>query len=205
MVLEKSMSPRTKQRMDNLVCCNTSGLVGGGLFRDKVIEIVVRSVKTKLSNLHMTLNDTVLDKSISSLSTISKVVLHDMKSMQVGSLGLQSSYDYIGDDAKSFMREKISEMDPFSSTRPHVSLLDKSNGLSPFSGMSIEKLERFVKRNKANYIRNHPSKTVLSSSSCQSRINENNRQMEGRIPRDIGDQMEVECQMDVGEMMDTDT
>jgi hypothetical protein len=48
MVLEESMSPRTKSRMDSLVCCNTSGLPGGGLFRDKVIEIVVRSVKTKL-------------------------------------------------------------------------------------------------------------------------------------------------------------
>ena len=48
MVLEESMSPRTKSRMDQLVCCNTSGLPGGGLFRDKVIEIVVRKVKTTL-------------------------------------------------------------------------------------------------------------------------------------------------------------
>ena len=67
MVLEESMSPRTKERMDNLVCCNTSGLPGGGLFRDKVIEIVVRSVKTKLRNLHMSMTDQILDKSISSL------------------------------------------------------------------------------------------------------------------------------------------
>ena len=200
MVLEKSMSPRTKQRMDNLVCCNTSGLVGGGLFRDKVIEIIVRSVKTKLNNLHMTVNNTVLDKSISSLSTVSKIVQHDLESMSVGNLGLQSSYDYIGDNARKYMREKIAELNPFSSARSQITLLDKSNGLSPFSGMSMEKLERFVKRNKKNYIRNHPAKTVLSSCST---LNDN--QMEINCPVEVDDQMEVGSQMEINEIMEIDT
>ena len=129
MVLEDSMSPRTKSRMDTHVCVNTSGLPGGGLFRDKVIEIVIRSVKTKLRNLHMTVNDQVLDKSISSLSTISKIVTHDMKSMSLENKGLQSSYDYIGSDAKNYMKDKISELDPFLLKRKKISLLDKSQGL----------------------------------------------------------------------------
>ena len=162
-VLEESMSPRTRTRMDNLVCCNLSGLPGGGLFRDKVIEIIVRQVKTKLRNLHMSLNNQVLDKSISSLTTISKIVEHDVKSMCSGDLGLQSSYDYIHDDAKEYMREKISDINPFGSKRPRVTLLDKSMGLSPFTGMTKERLEQFAKRNKKNYKRNHPAKTVLST------------------------------------------
>ena len=75
MVMEKSMSPRTQERMENLVCCNLSGLPGGGLFRDKVIEICVRKVKTRLRNLHMSLDEKILDKSKSSLSTINKLTM----------------------------------------------------------------------------------------------------------------------------------
>ena len=161
------MSPRTKSRMDDLVVCNTSGLQGGGLFRDKVIEIVVRSVKTKLRNLHMSINDQVLDKSISSLSTITKICSHDVKSMCAGDLGLQSSYDHIGPEATTFMKEKVSELNPFSSVRPKVNLIDKSQGLSPFTGMTKSKVVRFAKRNKANYKRNHPAKAVLSSNPVQ--------------------------------------
>ena len=134
--MEKSSSPRTRMRMDNLVCCNTSGLQGGGLFRDKVMEIFVRSVKTKLRNLHTSMRDQVLDKAIASLSTISKIVDHDISSMCAGDHGLSSSYDYIGEDARKFMKEKISELDPFSSQRKKITLLDKSKGLSPFTGMT---------------------------------------------------------------------
>ena len=163
MVMEASMSPRTKARMDNLVCCNLSGLPAGGLFRDKVIEIIVRSVKTKLRNLHMSLNDQILDKSISSLSIISKIVDHDSRSMCAGNLGLQSSYDYVGDESKKYMTEKIKELDPFDPNRPKVTLLDKSKGQSPFTGMNKERIEQFAKRNKKNYKRNHPNKVVLTS------------------------------------------
>ena len=107
MVVEESMSPRTKARMDNYVCCNLSGLPGGGMFRDKVIEIIVRKVKTTLRNLHMDLNDQILDKSISSLTTISRIVDHDTRSMCAGDLGLHASHDYIGAESREFMREKV--------------------------------------------------------------------------------------------------
>ena len=157
------MSPRTQERMENLVCCNLSGLPGGGLFRDKVIEICVRKVKTRLRNLHMSLNDKILDKSISSLSTINKIVDHDMRSMLTGETGMQSSYDHIGDDAREYMKEKIEELDPFNLSRSPISLYDKSKGLSPFTGMTSGRIEQFVKRNKTNYKRNHPTKEALDS------------------------------------------
>ena len=69
MVLEEASSPRTK----------ASGLSGGGLFRDKVNEHVVRSVKTKLRNLHMSMKDLVIDKAVASLSTVHKVADHDIE------------------------------------------------------------------------------------------------------------------------------
>ena len=156
MVLEASSSPRTRERMDNLICCNTSGLPGGGLFRDKVIEIYVRAVKTKLRNLHTSMRDQVLDKAIASLSTISKIVDHDLQAMCAGNLNLQSSYDFIGDDARGYMKEKVDQLDPFSSTRKKVNLLDKSPGLSPFTGMTKERLDQFAKRSKKNFKRNYP-------------------------------------------------
>ena len=151
MVLEESSSERTKARMDNLVCCNTSGLPAGGLCRDKVMEIIVRAVKDKLKNLHSSMKEQVIDKLIASLSTVNKIVDHDLKSMGCEGPGLQSSYDYIGEDARTFMEEKVSSLDPFSLARDKVALLDKSQGRSPFTGMTLERLSRFVKLCKNNY------------------------------------------------------
>ena len=164
MILEESASRRTQQRMDSLVCCNTSGKPGGGLFRDKVIEIVVRSVKTKLRHLHTSMKDSVIDKAIASLSTISRIVDHDLLSMGFEDIGLQTSYNYIGEEAEHFLKEKIKEIDPFSSSRLKVKLIDKSRGLSPFTGMSKERLDKFVTTSKRNYNRNHPSNPIDNNS-----------------------------------------
>ena len=163
MVLEKSSSERTKSRMDFLTCCNTSGLPAGGLCRDKVIEIIVRSVKDKLRNLHSTVKDDVIDKLIASLSTVNKIVNHDLKSMGCEEVGIQSSYDFIGEESRLFMKETVSALDPFSLERKKIVLLDKSMGLSPFSGMTLERLSKFVKLGKNNYLRNHPSQRIISS------------------------------------------
>ena len=156
MALEEGASPRTQERMDNLVTCNPSGLPGGGLFRDKVIECVVRSVKTKLRHLHTSMKDQIIDKAVASLSTIGRIADHDLLSMGIEDLGLQSSYDYIGDEAREFVKETVKNIDPFSSERGKVTLEDQSRGLSPFTGMNSEKLTRFVTRAKRNFKRNHP-------------------------------------------------
>jgi hypothetical protein len=77
--------------------------------------------------------------------------------------GIESSYDYVDDDAKIFMRDTIASLDPFNLKRKNVSLLDKSKGLSPFSGMTSDRLTKFVKLGKNNYLRNHPSQIIISS------------------------------------------
>ena len=91
------------------------------------------------------------------------LVDHDVRSMCASNLGLQSSYDYIGDEARKYMKEKVAEMDPFKSTRPKVTLHNKSRGMSPFSCMTKDRIEQFAKRNKKNYEKNHPVKELLSS------------------------------------------
>ena len=77
MALEMGSSERTRSRMDKYVCVNTSGLQGGGIFRDKMIEIVIRSVKTKLRNLHSGISDLTIDKAVSSLSTLHLISNHN--------------------------------------------------------------------------------------------------------------------------------
>ena len=51
----------------------------GGLCRDKVIEIIVKSVKDRLRNLHSSMKDDVIDKLIASLCTVNKIVDHDLR------------------------------------------------------------------------------------------------------------------------------
>ena len=121
----------------------------------------------------MGMNCQILDKSISSLSTINKITDHDMKSMGSGGLGMQASHDYIGPENKEYMKDKIAEINPFSTTRPRITLLDKSQGLSPFTGMTSERVSQFTKRNKSNLKRNFPAKVVLSNSISMIRTREN--------------------------------
>ena len=125
-------------------------------YRDKVMEIIVRSIKDKLKNIHSSMKDQVIDKLIASLSTVNKIVDHDILSMGYEGPGMQSSYDYVGQEARNFMQEKVSSLDPFSLERSPISLLDKSRGSSPFTDMTSERLTRFVKLCKNNYVRNHP-------------------------------------------------
>ena len=44
-IVKKTASARSQQRMGDLCCVNPYGQQGGGLFRDKVNEHVVRMVK----------------------------------------------------------------------------------------------------------------------------------------------------------------
>ena len=79
--------------------------------------------------------------------------------------GLQSSYDYIGEQSTTFIKEKVAEMNPFAKDRTTIELMDKSFGLSPFTNMSNERLDKFVKRGKCNYMRNYSSQISISSAS----------------------------------------
>ena len=52
LVIEESSSPRSQERMNNLVCVNLSGTRGGYSFRDKVNEWYVQQVKKHLGRQH---------------------------------------------------------------------------------------------------------------------------------------------------------
>ena len=79
--------------------------------------------------------------------------------MMIKSSGSTSSHDYIGDDRRAIMAEKISEIDPFSTDRKKVTFYDKSMG-SPFAGLTQVKVDCFVKRNRKNFKRKFHEKML---------------------------------------------
>ena len=152
LIQELNSSERTQKRMDNIVCVNVKGNPGEGIHRDKKNEHFVKEVKTALKGTHTNLKDLIVDKTVTSLSVINTITGHDMESMQCSSYSSRTSYDYIGDEKRKIIREEISKINPFSKSRPKVDLYEKRSG-SPFSGMTLEKVDRFVDRNCANYKR----------------------------------------------------
>ena len=163
LVLEQSASERTKARRDNLVVCNLSGKPSGGLCGDKVIEILVRAVKDKLRNIHGNMKAEVIDKLVSSMSTMNKIIEHDEQSMGTNEVGIQSSFHYIDDAKIDFIKKTVEALNPFSKERAWVNFHDKVFGISPFSGMTVARLENFLKKKRANYLKHHPCKIVISS------------------------------------------
>ena len=152
LVLESGASERTRTRMDNTVCVNRSGQVGGGVHRDMVNEHVVKETKTAIRGMHSNLKDVNLEKTISSLSVVTQITDHDHKSMLSPRLSSHASHDYIGDNRREVMIAEIAKIDPFNKNRDKIDFFEKTAG-SPFSGLNMEKIDRFTERNKKNFNR----------------------------------------------------
>ena len=73
--------------------------------------------------------------------------------------GSTTSHDYIGDDNRAVMSEEVHKVDPFNTKRVKVKFYDKSMG-SPFAGLTQEKVDKFVKRNKKNFERKFSEKLL---------------------------------------------
>ena len=93
-----------------------------------------------------------MDKAVSSISVVNRIASHDIESMLFSSLSSSTSYDYIGDERRKLMAEKVAEINPFSKSRNKIEFYDKSMG-TPFAGMTLDKVKRFLERNKKNYRR----------------------------------------------------
>ena len=98
------------------------------------------------------LQDLTVDKTVTSLSVVNSITNHDLESILSNRYSSSTCYDYVGEEKKKIMAEEISRINPFSKKRPPISLYDKSKG-TPFAGMSIEKVDRFLARNCVNFKR----------------------------------------------------
>ena len=93
-----------------------------------------------------------MDKAVSSLSVVNSITSHDLQSMLCTSYSSSTSYDYIGEEKRKMIAEEVSRVNPFSRNREQITFYDKSSG-SPFSGMTCEKIDKFLKRNCTNFKR----------------------------------------------------
>ena len=152
LVLELGASERTRARMENTVVVNRSGKVGGGVHRDMVNEHIVKETKTAIRGMHSNLKDVHLEKTINSLSIVSQITDHDRKSMLNYKSYGHASNDFIGFDRREVMKTEIAKTDPFNKNREKIDFFEKTTG-SPFTGLNMEKINRFTERNKKHFNR----------------------------------------------------
>ena len=157
MVLEESASPRTRERISQLICVNTSGKPGESKFRDKHCEHEVKRSKSGMRPVRSSFRDLVIEKALGGLSTMTKIQDHDLDSMLRNSVSSQTSHDYVGDRNRGKIREKIKKADPFSRSRSKFDYIQKSSG-SVFAGLTNAKLDTFVETNSSNFIKQYPDK-----------------------------------------------
>ena len=152
LVMELSASPRTRTRMDQLVCVNPSGRPGQAIARDKRCEHEVSRAKEEMRSLHGPLKDSLVEKRITGQNSLHLILEHDRSSLLLNKLN-QSSYDFIGPERRQSIAEELAKVEPFSKSRPKVSFDEKSTG-SVFSSLTMEKLDKFVTLKKSNFNRN---------------------------------------------------
>ena len=152
-------SKRTQARIDLMACCNPSGKPGHCLARDKENEHKVKSCKNILRGLHSQLGDLPVEKAVLGSNILDIIEGHDRNAMLLLEEGGKTSYRYLGEDQRAKIREEIRKMKPFSYDREQVEYFDKTR--SVFSGLEVKQIERFLARNRDNFIRNSPHKAFL--------------------------------------------
>ena len=152
-------SPRTQARIDLLACVNPTGEVGRNLARDEFNEHKVKSTKDCLRGLHSQLTDVNVSKSMLGSNVLSQIEAHGKASLLISQTGGRSSHSYFNEEQKSKIKEEIERVKPFDRNRAKIQYYDKSKG-SVFSGLSEEKLQRFIERNRRLFGRNDPHKFI---------------------------------------------
>ena len=152
-------SQRTQARIDNMACCNPSGKLGRSIARDQENEHKVKTTKMVLRGLHSQLTDLTVEKATLGSNILQIVESHDLQAMMLQEGGGRTSHRYLSDAQKQKIRDEIVRMKPFNIQREKVEYFDKTRGM--FSGLTIQQLDRFLIRNKANYKRNSPHRSRM--------------------------------------------
>ena len=152
LVMELSASPRTRERMDQLVCVNPSGRPGQAIARDKRCEHEVRRAKEEMRGMHGSLKDIQVEKRITGQNALHLILEHDRDSLLLNNAS-QSSYDYVGPERRAIIAEELEKVQPFSKSRSKVSFKEQASQ-SVFSNVTLQKIERFVQLKKKNFNRN---------------------------------------------------
>ena len=146
-------SKRTQARIDQMACVNISGKTGGNVSRDEANEFEVRNAKTKLRGLHSQVTSLVVEKSIVGSNIMGQIESHDRQAMLVTAGGGGTSYRHLSGTQMDLIRKEIQKINPFSTSREKISYFDKPRGM--FSGLTVDQIDRFVKRNQKKFSTTH--------------------------------------------------
>ena len=89
------------------------------------------------------------------------VTEHDLRSCGFPSKFKQHTADLIGKERTDMIRQHVAEVGAFRAGREkQLDFLNKFRG-SPFYGLMLEAVKRFLKRNLVSYFRNFPDRKAL--------------------------------------------
>ena len=157
LVMELSASPRTRERMNQLVCVNPSGRPGQAIARDKRCEHEVRRAKEEMRGLHGSLKDIQVEKRITGQNALHLILEHDRESLLLNNVN-QSTYDYMGSERRNMIAEELDKVEVFSKSRKKVSFKEQTS-CRVFGRVTLQKLERFIDLKKKNFNRNCSQKS----------------------------------------------
>ena len=143
-------SERTKARIDLLACANPSGVKGKCVHRDKLNEHIIRKCKNSLKGMHSSLEDLQVEKTILSMDVCNQIVDHDRLSMLMPPSGGGTSYRQFSKENVSDIRREYKRIQPFSMNREKIFYTSKPTP-SVYSGLAMEDLLRFLKRNQEHF------------------------------------------------------
>jgi hypothetical protein len=122
--------------------------------RDKFIENVNLIVKEKMKSQSRGLDDADVVKAVGAISVETKLVEYHRHCLGMPDKTKQHAHDLIGEERINVMKARVEEANPFSKSREKVFDFIVTPKGSPFHGMDREQLDKFTKRQLANFQRN---------------------------------------------------
>ena len=111
----------------------------------------VRLVKDAIKKQHSALRDLQLQTLVRSLSVMSAIHKHNLRSRLYEHQSRYTSSDTVGEEKRGILRDLVEKADPFNLERcPQTDFVHKSAG-SPFAGLTVEMMSSFLKSVKAEF------------------------------------------------------
>ena len=102
-------------------------------------------------NMHSAINDLTVQTLVKSLSVMIALLRHNLQSRLYETKGRQSSADLVGDSKRQLFAQVVSEVQPFDMSRPPSSHSSAKSKGSPFAGLSLATMNRFVEDVKEDF------------------------------------------------------
>ena len=112
---------------------------------------MVRLVKEAIKKQHSALRDLQLQTLISSISVMTALHKHNLQSRLFEYKSRFTSSDTVGEEKREVLSDLVQRSDPFNLERPPETDFTLKNSGSPFAGLTVQMMSRFLKSVKAEF------------------------------------------------------